>query len=89
MFYKTIKSKLYEWFTWKKTYRYVDVLDKFISDNNDTVHSSTGMAPSLVSDKDVLSVWERMRKRQARIKNVRSPPIHSVGQTVRISKDKK
>jgi len=35
----------------------------------------------------VLRIWE-MRKRQARIKKGRSPPIYSIGQTVRISKDK-
>jgi hypothetical protein len=87
-FNRTLKSKLYKWFTWKNTHRYVHVLEKFVSGYNDAVHSSTGMAPSLVSDKDVLLIWERMRNRQARIKKVRSPPIYSVGQTVRISKGK-
>jgi hypothetical protein len=62
-FKRTLKSKLYTWFTWKNTYRYVDVLDNFNSGYNDTVHSSTGMAPSLVNDKDVLRLWESMRKR--------------------------
>ena len=41
----------------------MDVLDKFISGYNETVHSSTGMAPSLVSDKHLLRIWEKMRKR--------------------------
>jgi hypothetical protein len=66
----------------------VDVFEKFVLGYNDAVHSSTGMAPSLVSDRDVLLIWERMRNRQARIKKVRSPPIYSVVQTVRIRKDK-
>jgi len=57
----------------------MDLLDNFVSGYNDTVHSSTGMAPSLVSDKDVLRIWDRMRKREARIKEVRSPSIYSVG----------
>ena len=70
------------------TYCYVDVLDKSISGYNDTVHSSTGMASLLVSDKDVLRIWEKKRQRQAKIRTVRSAPISSVGQTVRISKDK-
>jgi hypothetical protein len=76
-FNRTLTFKLYKWFTWKNTHRYVDVLEKFVSGY--AVHSSTGMAPSLVSYKDVLRIWERMRNRQARIKNVRSPPIYSVG----------
>jgi len=87
-FNRTLKSKLYKLFTWKNTHRYVDVLDKFVSGYNDTVHSSTGMAASLARDKDVLRIWERMRKQQARIKKVRSPPIYSAGQTVRISNGK-
>ena len=49
-------------FTRKRTYRYVDVLDKFVSCYHDAVHSCTVMAPSLVSDKDVLRIWESMRK---------------------------
>jgi hypothetical protein len=34
----------------------VDVLEKFVSGYNETVHSSAGMAPSLVGYKDVLRV---------------------------------
>jgi hypothetical protein len=87
-FNRTLKSKLYKWFKRTNSYRYVDVLDKFITGYNNTMHSSTGMAPSLVSDKDVLHKWERMRKRQAKIRKAKAPPIYSVGQTVRISKEK-
>lgn len=46
------------------------------------------MGPRLMSDKDVLRIWERMMKRQPRIRTARSPPIYSVGQTVKISKEK-
>jgi hypothetical protein len=63
----------------------VDLLDMYVSGYNSTVHSSTGIAPALVSDKDALRIWD---KRQARIREVKSPPIYSVGQTVRISKEK-
>jgi len=47
-----------------------------------------GMAPPLVTDKDVLPKWEKMRKRQTRIKMVKVPAIYSVGQMVRMSKEK-
>ncbi len=33
---------------YRNTYRYIDVLRKFVSGYNDTVHSATGMAPSKV-----------------------------------------
>jgi hypothetical protein len=42
----------------------MDVLDKFVSGYNYSVHSSTGMAPSNVSDKDVLRIWNRLTKGQ-------------------------
>lgn len=67
-------------FTRNNTYRHVDVLDKFLVGYKNTVHSKTGMAPSFVSDKNVLRIWERTRKRQAKIKRVRGPPIYYVGQ---------
>jgi hypothetical protein len=87
-FNRTLKSKLFKWFTRTNSYRYVDVLDNFITGYNDTMHLSTGMAPSLVSDKHVLHIWERIRKRQGKIREVKATPIYSVGQTVRISKEK-
>jgi hypothetical protein len=87
-FNRTLIPNLCKWFTWKNTYRYVDVLDKSISGYNDTVHSSTGITPSMLIDKDVLCVCQRMRNRQARIRGLRFPPIYSVVQPVRNSKDK-
>jgi hypothetical protein len=62
-FNRNFKSEQYKWFTWKNTHRYLDVLEKFVSGYSDAVHSSTGMAPSLVSDKNVLRIRERLRKR--------------------------
>lgn len=50
----------------------MDVFCNFLVSYNNTVHSSIGMAPSLVSDKDVLRIWKRMRKREAKIKSQRS-----------------
>lgn len=55
-FNRMLKSILYKWFTQINTYGYVNMLDKFVSVYNDTVHSSTGVVPSLVSDKDVLRI---------------------------------
>jgi len=53
---------------------------------NDTVHSTTGMATLRVTDSDVLGIWKRMnRGRHIRVVKVK----FSVGQHVRISKEKK
>ena len=44
--HRTIRDRLYKYFTYKNTYRYIDVLPKFVKAYNDKVHSATGMAPS-------------------------------------------
>jgi len=49
-----IRDSLYIDFTHKHTYRSVDVLPKFFKAQNETVHLTTGMAPSPVPDSDCL-----------------------------------
>jgi hypothetical protein len=83
--YRTIRDRLYKYFIYKNTYRYIDVLKDFVT-GYDTVHDATGIAPARVSDKDVLAIWWRMRKKARRVHFVRAK--YSVGQLVRISKEK-
>jgi len=40
------------------------VLPKFVRAYNDTVHSATGIAPSRVTDSDVLAIWKMMEARR-------------------------
>ena len=40
----------------KNNFRYIDVIPKFVRAYNDTVHSTTGTAPSRVADSDVLAI---------------------------------
>ena len=44
----TIRDKLYKYMIYRNTYRYIAVLQKFVSCYNDMIHSATGMAPSKV-----------------------------------------
>jgi hypothetical protein len=60
--HRTIRDKLYKYFTYRNTYRYIDVLPKFVEAYDDTVHTSTGMAPSKVSDKDILAIWKPVQQ---------------------------
>lgn len=84
---RTLKTRMYRYFTYKNTYRYIDVLDKFVRAYNNTIHTTTGMAPSKVRDTDVLAIWNRMRDRA--LKRARSRHVvFQVGQHVRISKEK-
>jgi hypothetical protein len=83
--HRTIRDRLYKYFTHKNTYRYIDVLPKFVR-AYDTVHSATGMAPAKVGDSDILAIWNKMRARQSKIKTAEAK--FRAGQHVRISKEK-
>jgi len=48
--HRTIRDRLYKYFTYKNSYRYIDVLPKFVKAYNNTIHSTTGMAPSRVTN---------------------------------------
>ena len=69
--HRTVKTKIYKYFTYKNTYRYIDVLPKFVKAYNTTVHSATGMAPARVTDSDVLAIWHRINDKRRRVGTVR------------------
>jgi hypothetical protein len=84
--HRTIRDKLYRYFTHKNTYKSIDVLPDFVTGYNATVHSTIGMAPAKVTDKDVLAIWTRLQEKR---RNVRvTEAKFSIGQHVRISKHK-
>jgi hypothetical protein len=86
---RTIRDRLYRYFTYKNTYIYTGVLPKFVGAYNDTVHSTTGMAPLRVTDADVLAIWRRMqRKKNKNVRIAKAPLMFRVGKHVRISKEK-
>jgi len=69
-------------------YRYIDVLPKFVKAYNETVHSTTGMAPSRVTDSVVLAIWKRMEAARSGCVRVAKAAAFRVGQHVRFSKEK-
>lgn len=42
---RTLKRIMYKYFTCKNTYRYIDVLNKFVRAYNNKIHTTTGMVP--------------------------------------------
>jgi len=66
--HRTILDKLYKYFTYKNTFRYIDVLPKFVTAYNDAVHTTTGMAPWRLTDSDVLVLWKRMETKRGRVR---------------------
>jgi hypothetical protein len=84
--HRTIRHKLYKYFTYSNTYRFIDVLPQFVKGYNATVYSTTGTSPARVTDSDILAIWERMKEKRGRIPIAQ--PKFCVGQHVRISKEK-
>jgi hypothetical protein len=83
---KTLRDKIFKYFTSNNSHRYIDVLPKFVRAYNSTVHRSTGMAPSKLTYSDVLVIWKRIKQQSSNIRT--GKPKLQVGQHVRISKDK-
>jgi len=46
---RTLKTKMYKYFTFKNTLRYIDVLQDQVDSYNATYHRSIGMAPNEVN----------------------------------------
>ncbi len=82
-FNRTMKTRMYKYFTANNTKRYVDVLPKLISGYNNTVHSSINMAPA-----NVLKPIDELKIRQKLYGKPSTPKIYKyhVGDYVRISK---
>jgi len=59
-FNRTIKSKMWRYFTYKNTRRYLDVLDDLVHSYNNTYHRSIGMKPTEVDSSMEQQVRERL-----------------------------
>ena len=51
-FNRTIKKKMFKYFSANKTRKYVDVLDLLVDQYNNTIHSSIKMTPKEASSKE-------------------------------------
>ena len=85
---RTMKEKMWKYFTNNNTYTYMDVLPELVKDYNNTVHSSIKMTPIEASKKkNELTVWRNLYPDRFKINNL--TPKFSVGDEVRITKKKK
>jgi len=80
-FNRTLKERIYRYFTYKHTRRYIDVIKDIIHSYNNTHHRSIGMAPSEVEPKNEQIVRQRLYPLKP--KNFKWK--YNVGDTVRIS----
>ena len=81
-FNRTIKTKMWKYFTYQNTYRYLDILPDLVQSYNVTYHRSIGMAPTQVTREN-----ECLVRRQLFGEKKRAPVWkYTEGDKVRISK---
>jgi len=85
-FNKTMKGRMWRYFTGKNTLKYIDILQRLVHSYNNTVHKSTGIKPVDVNADNESDVRERLYGED--LKPVPQPVKYKyrVGDTVRISK---
>ena len=59
-FNRTLKTRMWRYFTKHQTWRYIDVLQDLVRSYNNTTHRSIGMAPLRVNAKNHEKVWQRL-----------------------------
>ena len=85
-FNRTLKTKMWKYFTHYHTYCYIDVLDQLMQSYNHTYHSSIKRAPVEVTAENESDVWFTL---YGRIDNEKKQPcVFQVGDVVRVSKQK-
>jgi transposase InsO family protein len=57
-FNKSLKTRMFTYFTKNNTYRYLDVIDKLLTGYNTSIHSTIVMSPSKVNPSNIYSAKE-------------------------------
>jgi transposase InsO family protein len=84
-FNRTLKSKMWRYFTHKGHNKYIDILKDLMTSYNNSRHRSIGMAPNQVDIRNQAQVKEKL---YGNINISSRKYMFSVGDTVRISKQK-
>ena len=89
-FNRTLKGKMWKYFTHTGSHRWLDVLPRLLKSYNASNHRSIGMPPSQVNYQNEMQLWERQQnKGPQRVTQRDEHTVLRVGDTVRISHVKK
>jgi Integrase core domain len=84
---RTLKTRMWRYFTSKSTYRYIDKLPALINAYNSSHHRTIGMEPKQVNRTNVLQVWRYAYAGSSQ--GGHKAPKFSIGDTVRITRERK
>lgn len=84
-FNRTLKERMFRFFTKENTYRYIEVLPHLLFSYNNSVHRITKTKPSEVTEHNQDQIWERLYKKELQ---PRAAFRFKVGDVVRLSKIK-
>ena len=82
-FNRTLKSRIWTYFTARQTRKYMDILDSMVDSYNKSFHRSIGMSPVQVKKSDEDKIWNRLYGQQQFIPSKKKKL--EKGQKVRIS----
>jgi hypothetical protein len=82
--HRTIKGRLYRYFTQNNTTKWVDIIDTIINGINNTINRTNGVAPNSVTDENSMALLRKVYKQPVENQN----PKFQVGDIVRIDKEK-
>ena len=83
-FNRTLKERLYRYFTAANTYKYLDIVQTLVDEYNVSYHRSIGMTPRDVTPTNEAQVWHTLYKPHLKQKK-KKPPKFKVGDQVRLS----
>lgn len=85
-FIRTLKGRIWRYFTHTHTRRYIDVLDKIVSCYNNSWHSGIKMIPAKVTLENADEARRNLTLRYTSTKQMLRKPKYSVGDLVRVSR---
>lgn len=87
-FQRTLKMKMWRYFTHKNTYKYIDILQVLLYSYNHSYHSSIKMCPTDVNFNNIMTVWTNLYDTPRNGQKNKINTILNVGDHVRITKYK-
>jgi len=88
-FNRTLKTKMWKYFSHANTYKYVDILEHLVYAYNHSTHTAINMAPDDVNNDNQLQVYDYLYSGRGRYRKIiNSNTKFRIGDKVRISREK-